>query len=162
MKWKGTWSEEAIHVKVCEQDVVRRSEGCIMQVKLSCPEKKSSNCPQARCVTFDLYHDPSIEAFQPAQSRNCGDRLSRLLMVYRWNCSTHAGSGLCGRGRWKVTDVVVFLMVSSRLCCNNGIVCGLPVGFQWSVKPGQNMMVSLWVYPRPSLHHGILSGHFRL
>ena len=26
------------------------------------------------------------------------------------------------------------LSVLSRLFCNSGIVCGLPVGFQWSVK----------------------------
>ena len=29
IKWKGAWSEEAIHVKFCGQDVVRRSQGAL-------------------------------------------------------------------------------------------------------------------------------------
>ena len=54
----------------------------------------------------------------------------RLLIVCRWICSTHAGSGLFGCD----TIDIVCLLVLSRLCCTIGIVCGLPVGFRWSVE----------------------------
>ena len=47
-----------------------------------------------------------------------------LLIVWRWICSTHTGSGLCGCGG-------VHLMVLSRLCC---ILLALFVDFWWSVK----------------------------
>ena len=46
----------------------------------------------------------------------------RLLIVWRWTCSTHAGSGWCGCGGCH--DVNVCLLVLTRLCCT---VCGLPV-----------------------------------
>ena len=35
---------------------------------------------------------------------------------------------------WNVIDVLVCLLVLTRLCCIIGIVCGLPVGFRWSVE----------------------------
>ena len=38
--------------------------------------------------------------------------------------------GVC----WNVIDDLVFVLVLSELCCTSGIVCGLPVGFRWSVK----------------------------
>ena len=42
---------------------------------------------------------------------------------------------------WNVIDVIVCLLVLSRLCCTSGIVCGLPVGFRWSVKISWRMGV---------------------
>ena len=38
-----------------------------------------------------------------------------------------------------VVDVMVCLSLLSRLCCNSGIVCGLLVGFQLSVKTSRRM-----------------------
>ena len=35
---------------------------------------------------------------------------------------------------WNVNDIIVCLLVLSRLCCTSGSVCGLPVGFRWSVN----------------------------
>ena len=35
---------------------------------------------------------------------------------------------------WSGTDVIVCILMLSRLCCVSGNVCGLPVGFRWSVK----------------------------
>ena len=48
-----------------------------------------------------------------------------------------------------VIDVIVCLLVLSKLWCTIGIVCGLPVGFRWSVKSEWvtlwNRTVLLWV-----------------
>ena len=33
-----------------------------------------------------------------------------------------------------VINVIVYLLVLFRLCCTIGIVCGLLVGFRWSVE----------------------------
>ena len=88
------------------------------------------------CVTFDLSPRPLNWPSSPVQSVNevedqggMAERLSvceRLLNVWRLSFSTHAGSGLC--------------------CCAGGVVkccfgvvlyywlCGLPVGFRWSVE----------------------------
>ena len=49
-------------------------------------------------------------------------RLSVLLIVWRWTCSTHA---LCGG--MSSTSLCAFLLVLTMLCCTMGIVCGLPV-----------------------------------
>ena len=55
----------------------------------------------------------------------------RLLIMWRWISSTHTGSGLCGCGGGMVEcHCVMFGVVQVGLY----IVCGLPVGFQWSVK----------------------------
>ena len=35
---------------------------------------------------------------------------------------------------WNVINVIVCLLVLTRLCCTIGIVCGLLVGYQWSVE----------------------------
>ena len=70
-------------------------------------------CAPSLGMTFDLCHGLA-EAFSVVQSVNevedshgmagtvlLEERLSvceRLLIVWKWICSTHAGSGLCGCG----------------------------------------------------------------
>ena len=55
-----------------------------------------------------------------------------------WICSTHVGSGLCGCGGvwWNVIDVIVCLLMLTRLCCTSGVVCGLPVVSQKFLENG--------------------------
>ena len=35
---------------------------------------------------------------------------------------------------WSGTDIIVCILILLRLCCVSGNVCGLPVGFRWSVN----------------------------
>ena len=75
---------------------------------------------------------------------------------------------------WNVIDVLVCLLVLTRLCCIIGIVCGLPVGFRWSVEISWRMglleeqdgaVVGVFL-PLPSGPASgplsILNAHFRL
>ena len=50
----------------------------------------------------------------------------RLLIVWRWTCSTQAESGLC--------DDVVECHCVPLGCAVLLAVCGLPVGFRWLVE----------------------------
>ena len=61
---------------------------------------------------------------------NGGHSLAGDEIVWRWICSTHTESGfvVVVGVWWNIIDVIVCLLVLSRLCC------GLPVGFGWSVK----------------------------
>ena len=74
-----------------------------------------------------------------------------------------------------VIDVIEHLLVLSRLCCTSGIVCGLPLGFRWSVKISWRMGVFeeqdggtavgvLWSLPSgpASGPLSILNAHFQL
>ena len=61
----------------------------------------------------------------------------RLMNVWRWICSTHAGSELCGCGGGNVNDVIVCLLVLFKLCCTIGIVCGLPMVSQNFLENGR-------------------------
>ena len=45
--------------------------------------------------------------------------------------SLHPG---CWGVWWNGTEVIVCILILSWLCCVIGNVCGLPVGFQWSIK----------------------------
>ena len=60
----------------------------------------------------------------------------RLLSVWRWTYSTHAGSEcvVVVGVWWNVIDVIVCLLVLTRPCCTIDTVCGLLVGFQWLVQ----------------------------
>ena len=70
---------------------------------------------------------------------------------------------------WNVIDVIECLLVLTRLCCTNDVVCGLPVGFQWSVEISWRMglleehgVVGVF-WPLPSSSPlSILNAHFRL
>ena len=87
-------------------------------------------------------HAPSIGLAEAFQSVNevadpggmvwLEERLSvckRLLIVWRWICSTHIGSGLCGCGGMSSTSLCAFW-------CWPGcaVLLALFVGFQWLVK----------------------------
>ena len=96
-------------------------------------------------VTFDL-------SLAEAGSVSGGPRWEavsvwKLLIVWRWICSTHAGSGLWG-------------VVECHCWCTISIVCGLQLGFRWSVKISwrfvRNSMVLLWVCSGPTLSAQLL------
>ena len=54
-----------------------------------------------------------------------------------------------------VIDIIVYLLVLTRLCC---IVCGLPVGFRWSVEISSRMgLLEEWRVLAPPFRHSFRS-----
>ena len=61
-----------------------------------------------------------------------------LVIECRWCCSTHPGIGhtIVLGVWWNGTDIIVCILMLSRLCCVSGNVCGLPVVSQIFTKNG--------------------------
>ena len=72
------------------------------------------------------------------------------------------------------TDIIVYILILSNLCCVSGHVCGISVGFHWSVKVSlrigvleeQDGVVLGVSWPLPadlaSYHWSTSNKHFRL
>ena len=116
-------------------------------------------------LTFLAWKRPSSlvqsvnEVEDPGGTVWLGETLSvceRLLILWRWTCSTHARTGLCGG--------VVEL---TRLCYTIGIICGrlLVVGqnFLENVEEQDGAVVGVfWSLPSSPASSPIFNAHFRL
>ena len=106
-------------------------------------------------VTFGLCHTPSIGLVEAFQSDHGGWRRGCQVIDCVEVDLLHP------RRKWVVwlwwgyvIDLIVCLLVLTRLCFTIGIFCGLPVCFRWSKFLGEwaslrNRMVLLWVCPVP-------------
>ena len=108
---------------------------------LSCPLSAWQEPPKTVQSVNEL-KDPGGVAgtFWPEQGLSVRER---WLTVWRWCCSTHAEvcCVIVMGVWWNVVEVMVCPSVLSRLCCNSGIVRGLPVGLWWSVKISWGMAI---------------------
>ena len=108
---------------------------------------------ELRSVTYATPPPLMAKVMPHAHPNSC-----HINRAQRRGCQCVKGCRLCGGGFappmqevgfvvvvvvwWNVTDVIVWLLVLSRMCCTSGIVCGLPMGFWWSVKISWRMGLS--------------------
>ena len=81
-------------------------------------------CPQVKASVNAVKNQGRMVGTVWLQERLSVCEMLLLIIVWRWICSTHTRSGLCGCG-WGVVDIVCLL----GLFCTNDIV-----DFRWSVK----------------------------
>ena len=91
---------------------------------------------------------PSVNELEEQLQAVCCWRGACVLVKGWWLCvggvapSTQEVSRAIVLGMWwNGTDVILCVLMLSRLCCVSGHTCGLTVGFRWSVKFSLRMVI---------------------